>query len=597
MAAPKFHVDESKTWFTSGLWPAEVPKNYDFPLMSLSDMLFEQVKKQPNEKAIWFLDTSVTYAELGLYVDSLATAFSQRGIKKGDVVSILLPNCIQYVVCYYAAMRIGAIASGINPTYKPLEVLHCLEEVGAKAFVVLDALYADQVAPIMGKHKIDLLISTNVADLAHGLGFKRVLGKLLGKIPKGKVPNAIKLMDLLKTPPAVPKVDIDPANDPAVYMMTGGTTGLPKAAVLTHYNCVCNAIQCRLWLFDRKPGMALVGVLPMYHSFSMTVVMNSCIGMGFWMMLWPRPPEMHILVEELLKYGPKGGTLFPGVEILFNKLGLYLKDHPELKPEIAGMFRLCISGAGPLHRYVKDPFEQFTGAKLVEGYGLAEATPVVSAGPLNGKDQPGKIGMPFPGTDWGIFDSTDFSKGEKPIYEGEGDPKEEERDKFTGEICVCGPQVMKEYLNREEETADTIKDYDGRKWLLTGDVGFMDKTGQITIRDRKKQMIKVKGYAVFPKEVEDLIGRHEAVQEAAVAGIPDKDTGEFVKAWVSIKPEFKGKVTAEQLLAWCKENMTHYKVPKEIEIRDDIPKTTVGKVLRRELQEQDPRFQAKMSKK
>jgi len=547
-------------------------------------MLSEQVKNQPNAKAIWFLDTDVTFAELGQYVDSLATALAQRGVKKGDVVALLLPNCIQYVVCYYAVVKIGAVVSGINPTYKSLEILHQLDEVGAKVLVVLDHLYPDQVAPIIGKHKMDLLIATNVADLANGLGLKRGIGKLIGKIPRGKVPDAIKLMDLLKTPPAVPKIDIDPVNDPAVYQLTGGATGVPKAAVLTHYNCVSNTIQCKLWLFDRKPGMTIVGVLPLFHSFTMTVVMNSAIGLGFRMMLWPQPPPMNVLVEELLKLAPKEGMVFPGVEVLFNRLALYLKDHPELKPELTGMFRQCTSGAGPLHRYVKDSFEKFTGAKLVEGYGLAEASPVVSSGPFTGKDQPGKIGLPFTGTDWGIFDSGDFSKGMKAIFPGEGDPKEEERDTYTGEICVCGPQVMKEYLNRPNETADTLKMYDGHKWLLTGDIGFMDSTGQITIRDRKKQMIKIKGYAIFPREVEELIGRNEAVLEVAVAGIPDKETGEFVKAWVSLKPEFKDKMTAEQLVDWCNKNLTHYKVPKEIEIRDEIPKTMVGKVLRRALQ-------------
>ncbi|OLS16265.1 MAG: long-chain-fatty-acid--CoA ligase [Promethearchaeota archaeon CR_4] len=550
-------------------------------------MLDEQVKNQPEAKAIWFLETDVTYAQLGNYIDSFATALSQRGVKKDDVVALLLPNCIQYVVSYYATVKIGAIASGINPTYKALEILHHLDEVGAKVLVVLDHSYAKQVAPILDKHKLDLIIATNVVDLAHGLGFKRGLGKFLHKIPKGKVPEALNFLDLLKTPPNVPKVNIDPINDPAVYQLTGGATGVPKAAVLTHFNCVSNAIQCKLTQFDRRPGMAIVGVLPLFHSFAMTVVMNGGICLGYRMMLWPQPPPIHVLVEELLEYGPKGGTIFPGVEILFSRLALYLKEHPELKTKLAGMFRLCTSGAGPLHRYVKDPFEQYTGAKLVEGYGLAEASPVVSSGPFNKKDQPGKIGLPMTSTDWGIFDATDFSKGMKPIYPGEGDPKEEERDIYTGEICVCGPQVMKEYLNRPEETAEIIKTYDDRTWLLTGDIGFMDSTGQITIRDRKKQMIKVMGYAVFPKEVEELIGRHEAVREVAIAGIPNQETGEFVKAWVALKPEFKDKVTSDQLLEWCTKSLSHYKVPKEIEIRDEIPRSNTGKVLRRTLQKQD----------
>ncbi|OLS16266.1 MAG: long-chain-fatty-acid--CoA ligase [Promethearchaeota archaeon CR_4] len=593
MAAPKFFVDESKPWFNSGLWPDGVPKNYEFPAMTLSEMLDEQVKNQPEAKAIWFLDTDVTYEQLGHYVDSFATALSERGVKKGDVVTMLLPNSIQYVVCYYATVKIGAIASGINPTYKPLEILHQLDEVGSKVLVVLNSLYATQVAPIIAKHKLDLLITTSAVDLAYGLGFKRILGKLLKKELKGKVPGAVKFMDLLKTPPNVPKVEIDPINDPAVYMMTGGTTGVPKGAVLTHFNCVSNAIQCKFTQFDRKPGMAIVGILPLFHSFAMTVVMNGGICLGFRIMLWPQPPAMNVFVDDLLKYGPKGGTIFPGVEVLFNRLAMYLKQHPELKGELAGMFRLCTSGAGPLHRYVKDPFEQYTGAKLVEGYGLAEASPVVSTGPFNNKDQPGKIGLPLTGTDWGIFDAGDFSKGMKPIYPGEGDPKEEERDTYTGEICVCGPQVMKEYLNRPEETAETLKTYNGRTWLLTGDIGFMDATGQITIRDRKKQMIKVKGYAVFPKEVEDLIGRHEAVRDVAVAGIPDKETGELVKAWVTLKPEVNGNITSEKLLEWCRENLSRYKVPKEIEILDEIPMTMTGKVMRRTLQERDPRYSKK----
>ena len=593
MSAPEFRVDESKPWFNSGLWPEEVPKNYDFPVMTLSDMLDEQVKKIPNEKVIWFLETYVTFGELGKMVDAFATALAQKGIKKGDVVTMLLPNCIQYTVCYFGAVKIGAVVSGINPTYKPLEVLHQLDEVGSKVLIVMDSFYAAQIAPIINKHKIQLLISTNLADLASGLGAKRAFSKMIGKIPKAKVPGAIKFLDLLKTPPNVPKVEIDPISDPAIYMMTIGTTGVPKAAVLTHYNCVSNAIQCKLWLYDRKPGMAMVGVLPLFHSFAMTVVQNSSIASGFCILFWAKPPEMNVLIEELIRLGPKGGTIFPGVEVLFIRLGQYLKDHPELKSKLAGMFRLCISGAGPLHRPVKDMFEEYTGAKLTEGYGLAEASPVVSAGPLNGKDESGKIGVPFPGTDWMLVDRDNFDSGPLNGPNAEGPYGEDN----TGEICVCGPQVMIEYLNRPEETVETIKEWDGRKWLLTGDIGFMDETGQITIRDRKKQMIKTKGYAVFPKEVEELIGRNDAVLECAVAGIPDEETGEMVKAWVSLKPEYKGKVTSEELLAWAKENLTHYKVPKEIEIRDEIPKSmVVGKVMRRQLQEEDPRFQAKMNK-
>lgn len=252
------------------------------------------------------------------------------------------------------------------------------------------------------------------------------------------------------------------------------------------------------------------------------------------------------------------------------------------------MFRLCVSGAGPLHKLVKDKFEAITGGRLVEAYGLTECTSAVSAGPFNGKDEPGKIGLPFPGTDWAIFDSNNFDAG--PICNGikEGGNFGIE---YTGEICVCGPQVMKEYLNNTEATKETLITWDNRIWCLTGDIGYMDEKGQIIIRDRKKQMIKYKGYSVFPKEVEELIGNHPDVVEVAVAGLPDPETGEMVKAWVQIKEN--AEISAQNLIKWCKENITHYKCPKQIEIIKEIPKSMVGKVQRRTLQINDPIWKAK----
>ncbi|MHA1733948.1 MAG: AMP-binding protein [Promethearchaeota archaeon] len=586
---PKWHIDDAKPWFNSGLWPEEVPKHPDFPVISMGELLDDTVAKYPKGYAIYFLETFVTYEQLKKYVDSFATALYQRGIRKGDVVALVLPNCIQYTVAYYAVVKLGAIVTGINPTYKPLEVLHQLDEVNAKALVCLDSLWESMVAPIASKLDLSFVVSTNIADLARGMGGMKIfLGKLLKKIPKGKIPGAINFKEMVKTRPSLPEVDIDPLNDPGVYMMTGGTTGVPKAAVITHYNAVSNALQCKWWLFDQEPGMAVVGVLPMFHSFAMTVVQNTSIAIGGYTILFPRPPAMNELVETLARIVPKKGSIFPAVEVLFIRLGQYLEQNPS--PRLSGLFRLCISGAGPLHRHVKEMFERASGGKIVEGYGLAEATPVVSAGPLNGKDSPGKIGLPFPGTDWMIVDQEDFSKGQKEVYSGDDEPGEEERDRYTGEICVCGPQVMKGYLNRPEATAETIKEYDGRKWLLTGDIGFMDKTGQVTIRDRKKQMIKMKGYAVFPKEVEELIARHPSVLEVAVAGLPDPDTGEMVKAWIQLRDEYRDKITPGELQAWCRENMTHYKVPKVIEFRDEIPKSMIGKVMRRTLQEQDPLY-------
>jgi long-chain acyl-CoA synthetase len=579
MADKRYHVDESRPWFKkeSG-WPDEVPRNMEFPKVTLGQMLQETADKYPDHRAVWFLDSSITYRELNAYVNALATSLHNLGFKKGDVIAFLLPNSFQYVVAYYAAVRIGCIASGINPTYKPAEILHQLKTVGAKGLVYLDALYEGQVAPIIEKSPVKTLIATNIVDMVGISGFKKFLGKMLGKIPTGRVPAAsLMFTDLLKVKPDVPKVDID-ADDTAAYIMTGGTTGVPKAAVLSHFNCVSNVSQCCAWIYKVKPGAGMVGVLPLFHSFAMTCVMNISVKIAAWMMLFPRPPATEELVKKIIEIGSPGATYYCGAEILFKKMADFMEDpaSKEKYKKITDILDFCISGAGPLHRPVQEAFEKHVGGRLVEGYGLTETTPVVCAGPFWGNRKIGAIGLPFPGTEWRIVDMAD---PKKTLGSGESN---------IGEIAIAGPQVMVGYLNRSEETAETVVEMDGKRWCLTGDLGFMDEGGTIYIRDRKKQLIKYKGYSVFPKEVEELVGNHETVSEVAVAGLPDKEAGEVIKAWVVLKEGQKGKITEDQLLAWCKENMTHYKVPRFIEFRDDLPKTLVGKVLRRELQEEDP---------
>jgi len=459
-----------------------------------------------------------------------------------------------------------------------MEVLHQLKTVGAKTMIVLDALYQAEVAPIREKSPLTTIITTSVVDMAGISALKKFLGKLLKKIPTGPVPaDSIKLTDLLRTEKDVPKVDIDPVKDVATYIMTGGTTGVPKAAELTHFNCVSNAMQSKAWIHKIKTGACMIGVLPLFHSFAMTAVMNVSIVCGGWAMLFPKPPPIDELVATIIRVGPDKMTYFCGAEILFKKIADYFESLPEAqRPPIAGKLDLCVSGAGPLHRPVQEAFEKITNAQLAEGYGLTEASPVVSAGNFWGQRKLGTIGYPFPGTEWKILDT---ATGTKEMGIGSQDQ--------AGEICVAGPQVMRGYLNRPEETADTIREIGGKKWLFTGDIGWMDDQGQVVICDRKKQLIKFKGYSVYPKEVEELVGGHEAVSEVAVAGIPDPETGEVIKAWVVLRPEKKGTITTDQLLKWCEGNMTHYKQPRLIEFRDDLPKSLVGKVLRRELQEAD----------
>ncbi len=577
-----FWVDESKPWFRkeSG-WPDDVPKNIDFPKKTLRRFFKEAVAQWPDHNALWFLDPYMTYRELDDLIDRFATALHRIGVKKGDVVAMLLPNSFQYVIGYYAVTALGAVVSGINPTYKPMEVLRQLKAVGAKTLIVLDALYQPQVAPIREKSPLTTIVAANIVDLAALSPLKKFLGRLLKKIPTGPTPaDALRFSDMVRTEKAVPAVDIDPVEDAATYIMTGGTTGTPKAAVLTHFNCVSNAMQCRAWITGIKTGAAMVGVLPLFHSFAMVAVMNASFTCGAWAMLFPKPPPTEDLVKTIIRIGPDRATYFCGAEILFKKIA----DMPNISEyPISGKLDLCISGAGPLHRPVQEAFERITGAKLVEGYGLTEASPVVSASPFWGDRKLGTIGLPFPGTDWKIMDT---ETGTKEMGIGQDQ---------AGEICVAGPQVMKGYLDRPDETAETIRDIGGRRYLYTGDIGYMGPDGQITICDRKKQLIKYKGYSVYPKEVEELLGGHDAVSEAAVAGIPDPEVGELIKAWVVLKPEHKGKLAVEDLLKWCGANMTHYKQPQLIEFRDDLPKSLIGKVMRRELQEADPLYQERIA--
>lgn len=571
-----YHVDEGKVWFKpeSG-WPEGVPKNLELPSLSLSEMFDRSVKQFSARRIGWFLGGTMTYAEMGRHVDALATALYRQGFRKGDVLTLLLPNGFQYIMCYYAAMKIGVVVSGINPTYKAGEILHQLKTVKAKGLVVLDALFEKSVEPILAQSGVELLIHTNVADFLPAV--KQVLGRWLKKIPVGRVPaHSVPLLSLLETKPDVPVVAIDAEVDPATYIMTGGTTGVPKAAVLTHRNCVANVLQAKAWLHGIRDHMCTLGVLPFFHSFAMTCVMNVTIHEGGWIMIFPKPPAMEELTERILTLGEKGNTVFIGAEVLFQKMADYLEAHAGGE-EMRNRLSLCISGAGPLHRPVQEKFERLTGSRLTEGYGLTEASPVVSAGAFFGMRTIGTIGVPMPSTEWKIVD---VATGMQELPPGE---------ESLGELIVCGPQVMAGYLNRPEETAETIRvDSEGRRWLYTGDLGFMDEKGQVTLRDRKKQLIKYKGYSVFPKEVEELVGAHGMVSEVAVHGLPDPETGEAIKAWVVLREEAKGKVTEAELLAWCRANMTHYKVPKYIEFRDEIPKTAVGKVLRRELAEQDP---------
>lgn len=560
-----------RPWY--GDWPEGVPKTIDFPKVSLSDLLRETAASYPDDKAIVFLDSVMTYRELDDAVDRMATALHNLGLVKGDVLGLILPNSFQFVITFYACQRLGMGATAINPTYKSLEIKHQLNDSGAKALVVLDSVYAE-AGRILDQTKVKHLIGTNIADLLKISGLKKWLGKKLGKIPTGQMPaGSLSFKELLKTAPNPPSVEIDPVNDIAALQYTGGTTGTPKGAMLTSYNLVSNALSGKAWMGrDFPQGAGWVGVLPLFHVFAMTCCMNISIATGGFMLLFPKPPESMLeWAEQIQKWGKGSAMCMAGVAVLFNKInntkGLEAYDLSSLTN--------CLSGAGPLPRDVQLKFEEKIGSRVVEGYGLSESSPVVTANPFvlpKGAERVmGSIGIPFPNTDCKIMD---LETGGTQLGYG---PDQ------VGELCVKGPQVMLGYLNRPDETARTLRD----GWLYTGDIAYMNERGYIFIMDRAKDLVKYKGFSVFPKEVEDYMFSHPDILEVAVIGLPHPKVGEILKAFVVLQPDKVGQVSEEDIIAWCKDNMTHYKVPSIVEFRDELPKTMVGKVLRRVLKEEE----------
>jgi long-chain acyl-CoA synthetase len=518
-------------------------------------------------------------------VQRLATSLSRLGLKKGDVCALMLPNSVQFVVSYYACQVLGVTVTAINPTYKALEIQHQLKDSGAKALIVLDAVFQEAREGVKDT-RVERIIGTNIVDLCGFSGLKVLLGKLLKKIPTGELPpDALKLTDLLKTEPKLPKVQIDP-EDIAVLQYTGGTTGLPKGAMLTHRNVVANAVMCDAWLWKKEGVSGIVGVLPLFHSFAMTTVMNTSILIGGFQLLFPRPPaDMGELCAAIEKYSKEGGLIMPGVAVLFNKIN----THPKVKEFNLRGLKMAVSGAGPLPLEVQNRFEEITGSIIVEGYGLSEATPVTHANPIYGKRKLGTIGLPYPDTDIKIMDKETGTRELPPLPFALGETggmtreQSEQVQEYTGELVIKGPQIMKGYLNRPDETAATLRD----GWLYTGDIACIDADGYTIIRDRVKDMIKFKGYAIFPAEVEDLLHRHPDVRGAAVIGVPHPKVGEIVKAFVVVDPAKRGRMKPEDIIEWAKTRMTEYKIPSVIEFRDELPTTMVGKVLRRVLKEEE----------
>jgi long-chain acyl-CoA synthetase len=566
-----------RPWY--GDWPEGVPKIVDIPEVGLGDLLRDTAKRYPERKSIIFLDSVITYKQLDDYVDRFATALHNLGVKKGDVVAMMLPNSHQFVIAFFACQRLGVTATAINPTYKPLEIKHQLNDSGAKAFICLDSVF-EAPAKVLSETGVQHLIGTNVVDVCGFSPIKVMLGKLLKKIPTGQMPsNTIQFKDMLKTEPNVPQVAIDPNNDLAVLQYTGGTTGTPKGAMLTARNLVANAVQLTPWLGEvaKADNLGFVGILPLFHVFAMTCCMTIAVTTGAFQLLFPKPPDSMLeWAAEIEKWGKGNQLIMAGVAVLYNKIN---NTEGIEKYDLTGLAS-GLSGAGPLPRDVQLTFEKKFNSKIVEGYGLSESSPVTHANPFEIKPGTervmGSIGLPVPNTDVKIMD---LETGETELPLGPDG---------VGELCIKGPQVMKGYYNREDETARTLRD----GWLYTGDIAYMDERGWTFIMDRAKDLVKHKGYSVFPKEVEDYMFSHPQILEVAVIGLPHPKVGEVLKAFVVPQPEHKDTITEEAVIEWCKENMTHYKVPSIVEFREELPKTMVGKVLRRVLKEEEQKKSA-----
>ncbi|MHA2246188.1 MAG: AMP-binding protein [Candidatus Hodarchaeales archaeon] len=610
MDLKKFHVDEDKVWFTGGYWPKGVPHQFydiedikeDMKIPGFAGMLHQATKRDywDNNICLFALGTyieRVTFRTLVEKAKRLGTFLYDLGIRKGDVVAIELPNSINYVVASMGCQYIGATAAGVNPQYKSGEILYELIITEAKVLVIMDALWRMGPSSILetkdNQTKVKYVISTNLLDFITAEG--AVFEKLRETIPdfQESVPDEVESAKIFRmkniiseTEPKEIKVDIDPWEDVTALCMTGGTTGLPKAAMLTYANIGSNLAQMKPWV-NLDPGVVTIGIMPFFHSQGATCILAGALSAGLVMVLFPKPPSVGDMCEVINQIEAPQGAIYSGVEILYKQILDYIEEigveEFKKKYDIWKKLRYCTSGAGPLHDYVRIPFGEIFPCGIRDAYGLTEASPVVSINPFWGKHKPDKIGLPLPGVDWAIFDPDDFEAG--PICDGTPEKGNFGVD-YTGELCVAGPMVMKGYLGRTE---DNIRILEGKKWLLTGDIGFMDEHGFVAIRDRKKSLIKSAGHSIFPKEVEELMGKHEMISQIAVGGIPDKQRGEKIKAWVKLKKGFRSgrDIDPESLKNWCYDNMAKWKTPHYIEFVRRMPIANTGKVQTRFLIEKD----------
>ncbi len=554
-------MNDSKPWVK--FYEPGVPETVEIPSHTLHQSLTMAAEKYPNNTAIIFFDHKMTYRELDTAATRFAAALQGLGIKQGDRVMIYMPNTPQFVIAFYGILRAGAIVVPTNPQYVPRELAYQATDSGSETIVALTMSWKT-IREARAQTPFKRIILSNIKEY-----FPPVL-KVLFTLAKEKKeghkpqvsgePGVYDFQTLLKQAGEFKPVEVK-QEEVAVLGYTGGTTGVSKGAMLTHRNLVAQAAITLSWFVAREPGKdVFMGALPLFHSFGMTCVMNTGVHEGAAMILIPNPRDLPTVLKAAHKHRP---TIFSGVPTMYAAINNY-KD---LKKFDLTSIKSCTSGAAPLPAEVQNTFERITGGKLVEGYGLTETCSPTHVNPMSGTRKIGTIGVPLPNTLSKIVDPV--TGADLPVGQ-------------VGEIAIKSPQVMLGYWNKPDETAKVMLP-DG--YFLTGDLGTMDEDGFFKVVDRKKDMFIVGGFNVYPREIEEVLYQHPKVLEAAVVGIPDIQRGENVKAFIVLKPG--ETATAEEIIEYCRQNLTRYKVPREIEFRDALPKTMVGKILRRTLRDEE----------
>ncbi len=549
-----------RPWLSS--YDEGVPRTLSYPEKPFPEILDETAAKYPSHQAIHYFGASFTYREINRKIDQFANLLLKEGVKPGDRVALYLPNCPEVVIAFFGVLRAGAILTQLNPLNSASETLHQLKDSGAKHVVALD-----RFVPILKEVAADCGLTavwvTRINDyfpipLKWIYPLKAKKEKTWVEWPTERLFRSF--FKEVEKSPATPVRASHPMDETALLQYTGGTTGVSKGVIMTHRNMVANAYQCKAWFPGLPEGREVFMLaIPIFHSYGMTAGMTFAITMAASMVLVPKFDVVQVL-KAVDKYKV---SIFPGVQAIY----VAINNYPQVGKYNVHTIKACISGAGPLHQEVQKKFEALTGGKLVEGYGLTEASPVTHCNPVYGKRKLGMIGLPFVGTDAKIMDVETGTK-EMPVKE-------------TGELVIKGPQIMQGYWNHPEETKMVLRD----GWLYTGDIGYMDEDGFFAIVDRKKDMVKVGGENVYPRDVEEVLFQNEKVLDCVVAGIPDEKLVDKIKAYIVLKPGMTA--TPQEIIEFCKGKLAKYKVPKEVEFRESLPKNMVGKMLRRLLVEEE----------